>query len=75
METQLRAMAERDVAVGLLVAAEWPIYGRFGYGPAIDACGFEIDTRSARFTSDATGSIEVVTPEALRPVRGRREPS
>src|SRR5436190_8214045 len=47
MGTQLRTMADRGTAVALLVAAEWPIYGRFGYGPAIDACGFHIDARSA----------------------------
>ena len=41
--------------VALLVAAEWPIYGRFGYGPAIDACGFEIDAPTARFRHPATG--------------------
>lgn len=81
METQLGAMAERGIAVGLLVAAEWPIYGRFGYGPAIDACGLDIDARAARFTADATGSIEVVMPDALRPelervheLRRRRTP-
>ena len=81
MDAQLRAMADRGIAVGLLVAAEWPIYGRFGYGPAIDACGFDIDTRTARFTTDATGSIEVVMPDVLRPelervheLRRRRTP-
>ena len=58
-----RAMAERGTAVGLLVAAEWPIYGRFGYGPAIDACGFDIDTRTARFLAEPIGSIEVVMPD------------
>jgi predicted acetyltransferase len=67
MEAQLRSMAERRVPVGLLVAAEWPIYGRFGYGPAIDACGFDIDTRATRFAAEPSGSIEVVMPEALRP--------
>ena len=81
METQLRAMAERGIAVGLLVAAEWPIYGRFGYGPAIDACGFDIDTRTARFLAEPSGPIEVVMPSELRPelervheLRRRRTP-
>ena len=81
MGAQLRALAEEGTAVGLLVAAEWPIYGRFGYGPAIDACAFDIDTRTARFTAEHSGSIEVVMPEALRPelervheLRRRRTP-
>ncbi|MET0903860.1 MAG: GNAT family N-acetyltransferase [Acidimicrobiales bacterium] len=67
MDAQLRAMADRGSAVGLLVAAEWPIYGRYGYGPAIDACGFDIDARNIRFVAPPTGSIDVVMPEALRP--------
>jgi predicted acetyltransferase len=67
MDAQLAAMDERGVAVGVLVAAEWPIYGRFGYGPAIDACGFDIDTTIARFTAERSGSIELVMPDALRP--------
>jgi predicted acetyltransferase len=31
----LRAARERGDALSILIAAEWPIYGRFGYGPAI----------------------------------------
>jgi predicted acetyltransferase len=30
----LRAARERGDAVSILIAAEWPIYGRFGYAPA-----------------------------------------
>jgi predicted acetyltransferase len=67
METQLHNMADRGTAVGLLVAADWPIYGRFGYGPAIDACGFDIDAPTARFLAAPSGSIEVVMPADLRP--------
>ena len=65
-------MAERGDAVGLLVAAEWPIYGRFGYGPAIDACGFDVDTRTARFLAEPSGTIELVMPSELRPELERR---
>ena len=81
MEAQLRTMAGRGAAVGLLVAAEWPIYGRFGYGPAVDACGFDIDARLARFRAEPTGSIELAMPDDLRPelervheLRRRRTP-
>ena len=70
------------IAVGLLVAAEWPIYGRFGYGPAIDACGFDIDTRTARFLAEPTGIHRGgACPSELRPelervheLRRRRTP-
>ena len=74
MDAQLRAMADRGTAVGLLVAAEWPIYGRYGYGPAIDACGFDIDARTHALRSPSrSGTIEVVMPE--RPAaRARARP-
>lgn len=67
MAAELASIAEAEVPVALLVAAEWPIYGRYGYGPAIEACGFELDARSARFTAPRTGSIELVSPQALLP--------
>ncbi len=34
LEDALRAARERGDAVSILIAAEWPIYGRFGYAPA-----------------------------------------
>src|SRR5579875_1567174 len=34
LEQSLRAARERGDAVSILIAAEWPIYGRFGYAPA-----------------------------------------
>jgi predicted acetyltransferase len=67
MQAQLAAIADARIPVALLVAAEWPIYGRFGYGPAIDACRFEIHSSTARLRHPATGSIELVSPAVLRP--------
>lgn len=66
MAEQLRSMVDAEVPIGLLVAAEWPIYGRYGYGPAVDACGFEVDARTARFVAPRTGAVELVGPHALR---------
>jgi len=34
MERDLRDSADRGEPIGILIAAEYPIYGRFGYGPA-----------------------------------------
>ncbi len=34
LEASLRAARARGDAVSILIAAEWPIYGRFGYAPA-----------------------------------------
>ena len=67
MRAQLERLASESVPVALLVAAEWPIYGRFGYGPAVDACRLEIDAPTARFRAPATGSIEMVPAAVLRP--------
>jgi predicted acetyltransferase len=67
MEAQLESIASAEVPIALLVAAEWPIYGRYGYGPAISACGYEIDASISRFTAARTGTIELVTSADLRP--------
>ncbi|MGQ0832041.1 MAG: GNAT family N-acetyltransferase, partial [Microthrixaceae bacterium] len=67
MVDQLTTVADAEVPIALLVAAEWGIYGRFGYGPAIDACAFEIDTASAHFRAARTGSVELLAPAELRP--------
>ncbi len=67
MHEQLASVATAEVPIALLVAAEYGIYGRFGYGPAVDACGFEIDTTTARFRDEPTGTVELVTPAELRP--------
>ena len=34
----------------ILISAEWPIYGRFGYGPAADDADYTIDTRAAKIS-------------------------
>lgn len=67
MHAQLESIAAAEVPIALLVAAEWPIYGRFGYGPAVEACGYEIDATAARFTAPPRGSVELVSATELRP--------
>lgn len=67
MRMQLDAMADEERAVATLIAAEWPIYGRFGYGPSIEECTWSIDTLTATFVGEPTGTIELVEPAALRP--------
>ncbi|MET0729443.1 MAG: GNAT family N-acetyltransferase [Acidimicrobiales bacterium] len=67
MGAQLDQIAAAGVPVALLVAAEWPIYGRFGYGPAMDACAYEVDATAARFRDAPSGDVELVTPAELLP--------
>ena len=67
MDAQLASMRERGVAVGLLVAAEWPIYGRYGYGPAVEACTWRLSTKLATFRAAPAGRVRLVSPEEIRP--------
>jgi predicted acetyltransferase len=56
------AMRERGETVGLLYAAEYPIYGRFGYGPGVAAATWTLDAAGSAFHREASGSIEIATP-------------
>lgn len=62
----LATCAERGDAVSVLVAAEWPIYGRFGYGPATEGVKYEIDTVGLTVTAPRDGSIESVDRDTYR---------
>jgi predicted acetyltransferase len=60
------AAAERGEIVGVLYASEYPIYGRFGYGSAVQSTGWSVDVSATRFHDAAggrTGSIEFITPD------------
>jgi predicted acetyltransferase len=58
--------AERGEVAGILIAAEWPIYGRFGYGNAADHCQLKLDVPRTRFLREATGTVEMVDAETAR---------
>ncbi|MFE7749473.1 GNAT family N-acetyltransferase [Streptomyces sp. NPDC057428] len=67
MAADLAAAKERGDVVASLIAAEYPIYGRYGFGPAAWAAEWEIDVPRAGFDprrrvpSDADGGrIELV---------------
>ena len=61
------AMRERGEAVALLYASEYPIYGRFGYGPGIRETAWVLDATSTSFLGEASGGIQLESPdEALR---------
>jgi predicted acetyltransferase len=57
-----RDARERGEAVALLYAAEYPIYGRFGYGAACRVATWILSSRETSFTGAATGSMELVPP-------------
>jgi len=54
-----RAVARGEVA-SVLISAEWPIYGRFGYGPATWQSHWTLRPRVARLEVEPVGSIEFV---------------
>lgn len=57
------AIRARGEAVGLLYASEYPIYGRFGYGPACREAAWTLDTRGTAFHGAPTSGVEVVKPD------------
>ena len=62
-----RAAARGD-AVCVLIASEWPIYGRFGYGPATWQATWSVRVRAARILVDPVGSVEIVDARQAREV-------
>ena len=68
MEADITACVERGDVASVLYAAEWPIYGRFGYGPATWQARWTLRTRAAAFVAPAVGSVEIVTGAEARPI-------
>ncbi|GAA3020780.1 GNAT family N-acetyltransferase [Streptomyces lactacystinicus] len=71
MRRDLAAAAERGCAVAVLMAAEYNIYGRFGFGPATHGSGWRIDLRRTRGLREGLlgvpgGRIDFVTMAELR---------
>src|SRR3954452_10647416 len=66
LEPELAASKERGEPVGMLIAAEAPIYGRFGYGSAADHAQWEVDARTSVSPVPGTGTVELVDAPELR---------
>jgi predicted N-acetyltransferase YhbS len=66
MHAQLLDVRQRGEPVAILISSEWPIYGRFGYGPASEQAAIEIDTTRARVRAPAEGHVELVEAKDLR---------
>ena len=63
----LREAKDRGDVVSILIAAEWQIYGRFGYAPATWAAEFTYHTRraGAAMPPAPTGLVRQVEPDEL----------
>ncbi|MCX4970295.1 GNAT family N-acetyltransferase [Streptomyces sp. NBC_00654] len=74
MAADLAAAKERGEVVATLVAAEYPIYGRYGFGPATWATQWEIDVPRAGLDprwagpseADGGGRIELIDGAEVR---------
>jgi len=62
----IEAGVQRGDVASVLIASEWPIYGRFGYGPATWQAKWTIRTRAARFLVEPSGTVEIVRAKAAR---------
>jgi predicted acetyltransferase len=56
----LRNAVGRGEVASILIAAEWPIYGRYGYGPATWQAKWSLRTRAAAFQVPPVGTVDVV---------------
>jgi predicted acetyltransferase len=63
MRAHLEAAIEAGEAASLLIAAEWKIYGRFGYGPYSWWTEWHVDSDRAQVVGDPVGSCELATKE------------
>ncbi|MEO8889641.1 MAG: GNAT family N-acetyltransferase [Jatrophihabitantaceae bacterium] len=61
----LAAAKDRGDPISILIAAEWPIYGRFGYAPATRDANYTYFPRAAtaKVTPSGTGSMRQVEAE------------
>jgi predicted acetyltransferase len=62
--TEHAAIRERGEAIALLYASEYPIYGRFGYGPATDVAKWTLHARDVGFRGDRAGTVEMASVDA-----------
>ncbi|MFJ9696823.1 GNAT family N-acetyltransferase [Kitasatospora sp. NPDC101183] len=73
MRRDLAAAAERGAAVAILIAAEYTIYGRYGFGPATRGNGWNLDLNRVQGLRDGLptvpgGRIDFVSMDELREI-------
>jgi predicted acetyltransferase len=66
ISADLASSRERGEPVHVLIASEYPIYGRFGYGPAVDSIRWELDASATRFATPGAGTVEFIDNETFR---------
>ena len=66
MERDLIGSRDRGEVADVLIAAEYPIYGRFGYGPAARGTIREVEAELATPSYGGAGTIRVVDAATFR---------
>jgi predicted acetyltransferase len=64
--TDLASSVERGEPAHVLIASEYPIYGRFGYGPATQSIAWELDASATGFAAPGSGTVEFVDNDTFR---------
>lgn len=64
--SDLAESRDRGEPVSVLIASEYPIYGRFGYGLGAWHTSWELDLAHTRFASPSQGTVELVDRATLR---------
>src|SRR5439155_25448792 len=62
----LAASRERGEAASVLIAAEWGIYGRFGFGAATEHQTWAVNTSAGRLRERPQGTVEHVDRDTAR---------
>ncbi len=63
---EMAAAVERGEQAGVLIAAEWGIYGRFGFGAATEHQAWTVDAAAARVRQVPGGTVEFVDRDTAR---------
>jgi hypothetical protein len=66
MARELAASAEREEQVSILIAAEWRIYGRFGYGAVTEHQTWTVDALAAQIRHRPQGTVQYVDRDTAR---------
>lgn len=68
MRHDLDAARERGEPLAILIASEWLIYGRYGFGPATEHASWQLDARAARFVDGGAGTVRYAGADEMRAV-------
>lgn len=66
MAAELAASLEREEPVSILIAAEWGIYGRCGFGASTEHQTWTVNALAARLRHDPQGTVEYVDRDTAR---------